>query len=147
VAPPVLPLFFVAAACFMVPLGLMRIMFSHGILDNDIACILPSVTTALKSWNGRDPPPESAYAALVADLRASREAETLVSAATPLNYGTPGFRSLLCTTDAGAAVDPGGEVRGQLKRNSKIRCRSAESDHLVLLAPNAGKLACSAPTG
>jgi hypothetical protein len=32
VPPPVLPLFFVAAACFMVPLGLMRITLSHGIV-------------------------------------------------------------------------------------------------------------------
>lgn len=82
---PVLPLFFVASACIMVPLGLMRIMLSHGVLDTDIARILPSVTTALKSWNGRDLPPESAYAALIADLRASREEETPAGAAMRLN--------------------------------------------------------------
>ena len=35
-----------------------------GVIDTDIARILPAVTAALKSWDGRDLPPESAYAAL-----------------------------------------------------------------------------------
>jgi len=91
----VLPLFVFLAACFLVPIGAM---LSRGVIDTDIARILPSVTAALKSWDGRDLPPEAAYAALIADVRAAREAGTLASAATRLNYDVPGFRTLLFGT-------------------------------------------------
>ncbi len=60
--------------------------------------MLPRVTAALRSWDGRDLPAEAAYAALVADIRAAREAGTLASAATRLNYDVPGFRTLLFGT-------------------------------------------------
>src|SRR6266481_6105310 len=87
----VLPLFVFLAACFVVPIAAM---LSRGVIDADIARILPSVTAALKSWDGRDLPPESAYAAVIADIRAAREGGTLASAATRLNYDVPGFRTL-----------------------------------------------------
>ena len=88
----VLPLFVFLAACFVVPIGAM---LSHGVIDPDIVRILPTVTDALKSWDGHELPPESAYAALITDIRAAREAGTLASAATRLNYDVPGFRTLL----------------------------------------------------
>src|SRR4029453_8996212 len=88
----VLPLFLFLAACFVVPIGAM---LSRGVIDTDIAHILPAVTAALKNWDGRELPPEAAYAALTADIRAAREAGTLASAATRLNYDVPGFRTLL----------------------------------------------------
>src|SRR4029450_4132633 len=91
----VLPLFVFLAACFVVPIAAM---LSRGVIDADIARILPRVTAALKSWDGRDLPPEPAYAALIEDIRAAREAGTLASAATRLNYDVPGFRSLAFTT-------------------------------------------------
>src|ERR1700675_4741178 len=58
----VLPLFVFLAACFVVPIG---VMLSRGVIDADIARILPTVTAALKSWDGRDLPPDSAYAAMI----------------------------------------------------------------------------------
>src|SRR5213083_656341 len=91
----VLPLFVFLAACFVVPIGAM---LSRGVIDTDIARILPAVTIALKSWDGRDLPPEIAYAALIEDIRTAREAGTLASAATRLNYDIAGFRSLLFST-------------------------------------------------
>src|SRR2546425_9775734 len=91
----VLPLFLFLAACFVVPIAAM---LSRGVIDADIARILPTVTAALKSWDGRDLPPDSAYAALIADIRAAREAGTLASAATRLNYDVPGFRTLFFST-------------------------------------------------
>ena len=102
-----LPLFLFLAACFVVPIGAM---LSRGVIDTDIARILPEVTAALKGWDGRDLPPESAYAALIVDIRAAREAGTLASAATRLNYDVPGFRTLLFSTGRqlprGADADP-----------------------------------------
>src|ERR1700739_3913299 len=56
-----LPLFLFLAACFVVPIGAMLL---RGVIDTDIARTLPAVTAALKSWDGRELPPESAYAAV-----------------------------------------------------------------------------------
>src|SRR6202521_4043400 len=107
----VLPLFVFLAACFVVPIGAM---LSRGVIDVDIARILPAVTAALKSWDGRDLPPESAYAALIADIRAAREAGTLASAATRLNYDVPGFRTLLFTAGRQLPADLSGSARDAL---------------------------------
>src|ERR1700676_3533640 len=70
----VLPLFVFLAACFVVPIGAM---LSRGVVDVDLARILPTVTAALKRWDGRDLPPEPVYVAMSTDIRAAREAETL----------------------------------------------------------------------
>jgi putative spermidine/putrescine transport system permease protein len=107
----VLPLFVFLAACFVVPIGAM---LSHGMIDADIARILPTVTAALKSWDGRDLPPETAYTALIADIRAAREAGMLASAATRLNYDVPGFRTLLFTTGRQLPAELSGSGREAL---------------------------------
>jgi putative spermidine/putrescine transport system permease protein len=107
----VLPLFLFLAACFVVPIGAM---LSRGMIDTDIAHILPAVTAALKHWNGRDLPAESAYAALIADIRAAREAGTLASAATRLNYDVPGFRTLLFSAGRQLPVELNGSARDAL---------------------------------
>ncbi len=44
---------------FIAPIGAM---LARGVTDTDIARILPRVTAELGQWNGRDLPPESAYA-------------------------------------------------------------------------------------
>jgi len=112
----VLPLFAFLLACFVAPIGAM---LARGVTDTDVERILPRVTAELKRWEGRDLPSEAAYAALAADMRAAREAGTLASAATRLNYDVAGFRSLMFTTarslpadgatstrDAFVAIDP-----------------------------------------
>jgi putative spermidine/putrescine transport system permease protein len=68
----------------------------------------------LKSWDGRDLPPEPAYAALIADIRAAREAGTLASAATRLNYDVPGFRTLLFTAGRQLPAELSGSARDAL---------------------------------
>src|SRR5512140_652115 len=88
----VLPLFLFLLACFVAPIGAM---LARGITDRDVPQILPRVSAELAHWDGRDLPPEAAFAALVTDIRAAREAGTLASAATRLNYDVAGFRSLL----------------------------------------------------
>src|SRR5437773_5178849 len=107
----VLPLFLFLAACFVVPIGAM---LSRGVIDTDIARILPAVTAALKHWDGRDLPAESAYAALIADIRAAREAGTLASAATRLNYDVPGFRTLLFSAGRQLPAELNGPARDAL---------------------------------
>ncbi len=107
----VLPLFLFLAACFVVPIGAM---LSRGVIDTDIARILPTVTAALKNWDGRDLPPEAAYAALIADIRAAREAGNLASAATRLNYDVPGFRTLFFSTGRQLPAELKGSARDAL---------------------------------
>jgi putative spermidine/putrescine transport system permease protein len=91
----VLPLFVFLLASFIVPIGAM---LARGVFDSDVARILPRVSAELERWDGRDLPSDDAFAAMVADLRAARDAGTLASAATRLNYDVAGFRTLLFTT-------------------------------------------------
>src|SRR5438128_617121 len=81
---------------------------------NDIAQILPRVSAALARWDGRDLPPEAAYVALAADIRSAREAGTLASAATRLNYDVAGFRTLLFTTARRLGADLSGSAHDAL---------------------------------
>jgi putative spermidine/putrescine transport system permease protein len=98
----VLPLFVFLLASFIVPIGAM---LARAVVDTDVARILPRVTAELRHWDGRDLPSDAAYAAMVDDLRAAREAGTLASAATRLNYDIAGFRSLLVTSGRRVAED------------------------------------------
>jgi putative spermidine/putrescine transport system permease protein len=88
----VLPLFLFLLASFIVPIGAM---LARAVVDADVARILPRASAELRRWDGRGLPSDAAFAAMVADLRAAREAGTLASAATRLNYDVPGFRTLL----------------------------------------------------
>ena len=101
----VLPLLLFLLATFIVPIGSM---LGRAVFDSEVAHILPRVSAELGHWDGRDLPPDTAYAAMVADLRTAREAGTLASAATRLNYDIAGFRTLLITSGrrvAGETVD------------------------------------------
>ena len=107
----VLPLLVFIVACFVLPIGAM---LSRGVVDTDIARILPGVTAALKDWDGRDVPSEAAFAALVSDIHAARGAGTLASAATRLNYDIPGFRTLLFGTGRALPAEIPGSPRETL---------------------------------
>ena len=101
----VLPLFLFLLATFIVPIGAM---LGRALFDREVGEIMPRVTGELSRWDGRESPPDAAYAALIDDVRAARDAGTLASAATRLNYDVAGFRLLLFAT--GRRL--GGEVTG-----------------------------------
>jgi putative spermidine/putrescine transport system permease protein len=107
----VLPLFVFLLASFIVPIGAM---LGRGVTDTDVARILPRVTGELARWDGRDLPPESAYVALAADVRAAREAGTLASAATRLNYDIAGFRTLMFATGRALPAELSATARAAL---------------------------------
>jgi putative spermidine/putrescine transport system permease protein len=107
----ILPLFAFLLATFIAPIGAM---LARGIFEGDIARILPRASAELRRWDGRELPQDSAYSALADDLRAAREAGTLASAATRLNYDVPGFRTLLFTTGRRLADDAGASPRQAL---------------------------------
>ena len=101
----VLPLFLFLLATFIVPIGLM---LGRAVVDTEVKEILPRVAAELALWDGRGLPPDAAYTALIDDVRAARDAGTLASAATRLNYDIAGFRTLLFATGRRLA----GEVAG-----------------------------------
>jgi putative spermidine/putrescine transport system permease protein len=107
----VLPLFLFLLATFIVPIGAM---LGRAFFDREVAEILPRVTSELARWDGRDLPPEAAYAALIEDVRSARAAGTLASAATRLNYDVAGFRSLLFATGRRLGGDVSGSPRESL---------------------------------
>ena len=90
-----LPLLLFLLATFVGPIGAL---LTKSVVDTDVARILPHVTTALRSWDGRALPPDAAWAALIDDIRAARAEGTLAPAATRLNYDVTGYRSLLFST-------------------------------------------------
>jgi putative spermidine/putrescine transport system permease protein len=107
----VLPLFAFLLASFIVPIGTM---LARAVVDGDVPRILPRVTAELRGWDGHGLPPDSAFAAMAADLRAAREAGTLATAGTRLNYDIPGFRTLLIGTGRRIAGAPDGSPRQAL---------------------------------
>jgi putative spermidine/putrescine transport system permease protein len=104
----VLPLFLFLLATFIVPIAAM---LGRALFDREVGEIMPRVTTELAHWDGRELPPDAAYAALIEDVRAAREAGTLASAATRLNYDVAGFRSLLFATGRRLGAEVTGSPR------------------------------------
>ncbi|MEO8133415.1 MAG: ABC transporter permease [Betaproteobacteria bacterium] len=104
----VLPLFLFLLATFLVPIGGM---LGRGLFDREVGEILPRVTAELARWDGTGLPPDAAWAAMIEDVRVAREAGTLASAATRLNYDVAGFRSLLFATGRRLGSDVTGSPR------------------------------------
>ena len=107
----VLPLFLFLLVSFVAPIGAM---LARGVTDTDVARILPRVSAQLARWDGRELPPAAAFTELVADIRAAREAGTLASAATRLNYDVAGFRTLLFATGRALSADFADPARDKL---------------------------------
>ncbi len=105
------PLFLFLLATFVVPIAAM---LWRAAADPEVSQIMPRVTAELAAWDGRDLPPEPVYAALIADIRAAREAGNLASAATRLNYDVNGFRTLMFTTARRLPAELSDSARGAL---------------------------------
>jgi putative spermidine/putrescine transport system permease protein len=78
-----LPLFAFVLLTFIVPIAAL---LSKSVVDADVAKILPHTVAALRGWDGQALPTDAAFDALIGDIRAAREAGTLASAGTRLNY-------------------------------------------------------------
>lgn len=91
----VAPLLLFLLVTFAAPIGRMLL---RSVEDTEVAPVLPHTLVALEHWDGRELPPEGAYAALVEDLRAARGTGELGIAAGRLNHDVPGYRTLLVAT-------------------------------------------------
>ncbi len=119
----VLPLFLFLLLTFLAPIGAM---LWRAVGDADVAPVLPRTLAALKTWDGTELPPEETFAALVADMRAAREAGTLASAATRLNYDINGYRSLMFFHRASPAAGGHARPRG----SDRQRCQMGRARDL-----------------
>ena len=90
-----LPLVAFIGVTFIAPLATMLVRSVH---DPVVADALPDTLRALASWDGRDLPDETAYAALAGELVAARQARTLGQVATRLNRVQSGLRSVVTGT-------------------------------------------------
>jgi len=88
----VAPLFLFLLFSFVGPIA---DMLRRSVYDMDLAGVWPRTAAAMHAWDGNGLPPDSAFAALGADIRASAEAGRVAVAAQRLNYPISGGRSLV----------------------------------------------------
>jgi len=86
------PLFLVMLVFFFIPIGLM---LYKSIDNSQMREILPETAEVLENWSGEGLPGESAYAAIVSDMKVAYPNRTLARAGRRLNFDLVGFHSLL----------------------------------------------------
>ncbi len=96
------PLFLFILFSFLIPIVDMSL---RSIDNSVIPEVLPNTVEALEDWNGEGLPPEEAFAALAADMKAGRESRDIGKVATRLNYELSGMR---------------GTVMGSARRIAKV---------------------------
>ncbi|MET0482443.1 MAG: ABC transporter permease, partial [Aestuariivirgaceae bacterium] len=97
----ILPVFLFIVVSFAIPVVLL---LSRAVIDPSIAGNLPKTVAALADWDGKDLPPESAYAALVADLHDVQARNAAAFVGKRLNYEISGIRSRVIASARKAAA-------------------------------------------
>lgn len=99
------PLFIFILFSFLIPIFDMSL---RSIDNSVIPEVLPRTVAALEDWDGEGLPPEEAFAALAADMKAGRESRDIGKVATRLNYELSGMRgAVMGTARKIARVDEG----------------------------------------
>lgn len=78
-------------------------MFS-AIHDDTLLTLMPRTTAALSSWDGKDLPDESVYAALAEDLKQAWAQRTAGAIGKRMNYELPGARSEVVSSSRRAST-------------------------------------------
>ncbi|MEY9104491.1 putative spermidine/putrescine transport system permease protein [Bradyrhizobium yuanmingense] len=85
-----LPLLLLIQIAFVLPIGGMMFKAIH---DDTLLTLMPRTTVALSTWDGKDLPNESAYAALAEDLKQAWAQKTTGVIGKRINYELPGASS------------------------------------------------------
>jgi putative spermidine/putrescine transport system permease protein len=96
----VLPLFLFVVLTFVVPIA--KLLW-NAVYDPTIQELMPQSVAALETWDGRELPDESVFAALAADLTAANKAKNVALIGKRLNYELPGIRSKILVSARKAA--------------------------------------------
>jgi putative spermidine/putrescine transport system permease protein len=107
----IIPVFLFIVVSFAIPVVLL---LSRAVIDPSIAGNLTRTVAALAEWDGKDLPPESAYAALVADLHDVQARNTAAFIAKRLNYEISGIRSRVIASARKAAAITGPPYKEQM---------------------------------
>jgi putative spermidine/putrescine transport system permease protein len=108
---------------FVVPICALLV---RAVQNPEVVNALPRTVAVLASWNRKTPPPETAYAALAADLAAARNDDEKVGAvARRLNTEVPGSLSLVAKT---VRAMPLTGPAGQALSDAQVRTRLLELD-------------------
>ena len=87
----VAPLLLFVLFSFLIPIFNMTLRS----VDNwHVGTLMPATTAALATWDGKDIPEESVFAALVVDLQAGAKSRQIGKVGTRLNYEKSGMRSM-----------------------------------------------------
>jgi putative spermidine/putrescine transport system permease protein len=98
----ILPLLLFILVTFAAPVVLL---LTRAVYDPSIANTLPGTIAALQQWDGSELPDESAFAALVQDLKKVKEDNTAAFVGKRLNYEIPGVRSkIISSTNKASSI-------------------------------------------
>jgi putative spermidine/putrescine transport system permease protein len=89
------PLLLLIAGAFLLPVGVTLFM---AVADREVPQALPRTAAALAAWDGRDLPPEAAFAAMAQELAAALEERRIGEVSQRLNFERTGMRALLLRT-------------------------------------------------
>lgn len=107
----VAPLVVFIMMVFVLPLGSMLF---YAVNNPEVRKALPATVSALRVTDGTHLPDDSAFAALLTDLRAGQAGKEMAEAGRRLNYEIPGFRSLLLKTARSAKNATGSDAKATL---------------------------------
>lgn len=107
-----LPLMLFLALFFIAPLGAMLVRSFH---SPDVAALMPRTLAALSDWDAASGPPgDTAYEALVAELRAAAADNTINRIAGRLKFERAGTRALVVKTARALSQESQGGARDTL---------------------------------
>lgn len=113
----VLPLLLFILLMFAAPI---LYFLTRGFYDPTVADGLPRSVAALEQWDGKDLPPEEAFAAMVADLTAAQASGNPAQIAKRMNYEISGIRSKIISSARKAATIKEGPYKEKLIAADKI---------------------------
>jgi putative spermidine/putrescine transport system permease protein len=113
----ILPLLLFILVTFAAPVVLL---LTRAVYDPSIANTLPRTIAALHQWDGRELPDESAFAALVQDMKKVKADNTAAFVGKRLNYEIPGVRSKIISSTNKASSIAEAPFKEQLIAADKI---------------------------
>jgi putative spermidine/putrescine transport system permease protein len=104
------PLMVFLLVVFIAPIA---ILLTRAVDNREVPAVLGRTAVAIAEWDGKELPPESVYAAFVADLEATPRS-TVAELAKRLNYYQSGLRSLVLKTARSTATAEGESAKAKL---------------------------------
>ncbi len=107
----VLPAVILLAVCLIGPIGLFLL---RSVENAEIPGTLPRTVAALQSWDGHGLPDDSAFAALVDEMRGAAQTDAIGILSRRLNFAVAGYRALVMKTANALVGASAGDARAQL---------------------------------